>query len=128
MTAFDLKKVRGLKALLQDVVINGAKSIEAVHKATAARPFNALEMIPTLVEPAQVVRAVHDAIVTTGYAATRAVTEAVGAGIDLALDAVESAQESATSTDNESERQLHPAQRQGQREAVLLGDDVGHME
>jgi len=89
MTDLDIKKLRGLKALLQDAVINGAKSIEAVHKATAARPFDVLEQLPGVAGPSQLVRAVHDAIVTTGYAATRAVTQAVGTGVDLALDAVE---------------------------------------
>jgi len=110
MSDLDVKKLRGLKALLQDAVVNGATSIEAVHMATAARPFKVLEMIPAVAGPSQIVRAVHDAIVTTGYAATRAVTEAVGVGLDLALDAVEGS---------------HPAQGQGEHEAVVVGDDVG---
>lgn len=96
MADIDVKKLRGLKALLQDAVINGAKSIEQVHMATAARPFNVLEKIPAVAAQSQLVRAVHDAIVTTGYAATRAVTDAVAAGIDLALDAVDDAEKSAS--------------------------------
>lgn len=89
MSDIDFKKLRGLKALLQDAVIKGATSIEEVHKATAARPFNVLAQIPGVSGSSEVVRAVHDAIVTTGYAATRAVTKVVGAGLDVALDAVD---------------------------------------
>jgi len=91
MTDFDVKKLRGLKALLQDAVVNGAKSIEEVHMRTAARPFNILGEIPGVGDVSEAVRAVHDAIVTTSYAATRAVTEVVGAGLDAALDAVDDA-------------------------------------
>ncbi len=99
MSDIDIKKLRGLKALVQDAVINGAKSIEEVHKATAARPFNVLAQIPGVAGPSELVRAVHDAIVTTGYAATRAVTQAVGAGLDVALDAVGPAAPPATADD-----------------------------
>lgn len=89
MADIDVKKLRGLKALLQDAVVNGAKSIQQVHLGTTARTFRVLEQIPGVSAPSVVVRAVHDAIVTTGYAATQAVTEAIGTGIDIALDAVE---------------------------------------
>lgn len=89
MADVDVKKLRGLKALLQDVVVNGAKSVQQVHMGTTARTFRVLEQIPVVSAPSIVVRAVHDAIVSTGYEATRKVTEALGTGIDLALDAVE---------------------------------------
>jgi hypothetical protein len=89
MAKVDVKKLRGLKALLQDVVTNGATSIQQVHMGTTARTFRILEQIPAVSGPSQVVRMVHDTIVTTAYAATRGVTEAIGSGIDLALDAVD---------------------------------------
>lgn len=89
MSDVDVKKLRGLKALVQDVVVNGAKSIQQVHMGTTARTFRILEQIPGISAPSQVVRTVHDTIVTTGYAATRAVTEAIGAGLDAALDMVD---------------------------------------
>jgi hypothetical protein len=104
MTKFDVKKLRGLKDLLQDAVVNGATSIEEVHKRTAARPFNILGEIPGVADVSEAVRAVHDAIVTTSYAATRAVTEVVGAGLDAALDVVDdasSATETSTATPEE---------------------------
>lgn len=89
MTQFDVKKLRGLKAMVQDAVVNGAKSIEQVHKATAARPFQVLEKIPAIAAPTSAVHAIHDSIVTSTYAATRSITELVGKGLDAALNAVD---------------------------------------
>ncbi len=84
-----LKKWRGLKALVQDVVEHGSSAIERVHRATAERPFRILEKIPPIAAPTRIVRAIHDVAMTTSYASVRLVNRVVGASLDVVLDAVE---------------------------------------
>ncbi len=91
MTQFDVKKLRGLKAIVQDAVVNGATSIEQVHMATAARPFSILEKIPAIAKPSSTVHTIHDSIVKSAYATTRSITEIVGKTLDAALDKIEPA-------------------------------------
>lgn len=85
----DLRKLRGLKDLVRDAVEHGASAIEKVHLATARRPFQVLEQIPGIAEPARGVHEIHDAIVATSYGAVRAVTRAVSGAADLAFDALD---------------------------------------
>lgn len=103
MGDIDVKKWRGLKALVQDMVVNGANSIQQVHMGTTARTFRVLEQIPVISAPSQIVRTVHDTIVTTGYAATREVTKALGAGLDAALDAIDPVAKATTKTPSADE-------------------------
>ena len=84
-----MKRLRGLRALVQDVVEHGSSAIERVHLATARRPFAVLESIPGVAPPARLVHAVHDVSVAGVYATIRLVNRAVGASVELALDAVE---------------------------------------
>lgn len=84
----DVKRWKGLRALIGDAVEHGASAIERVHVATAKRPFTVMEQIPGLAEPVKGIHAVHDAIVTNTYGAVRLVNRAVGQALDAALDAV----------------------------------------
>ena len=85
------KRLRGLRALVQDVVEHGSKAVEEVHKATAARTFFVLEAIPPIATPAKVIHVVHDASLTGIYGVIRAVNRVVGKGLEVALDVADSA-------------------------------------
>jgi hypothetical protein len=89
MTPAELKRLRGLKDLVRDVVTQGASAVERVHLATARRPFQVLGRIAPLAQPAQLAHQVHDAAVSTTYGLVRAVAHGAGEVADLALDALE---------------------------------------
>ena len=83
----DVKRWKGLRALLGDAVEHGASAIERVHVATANRPFTIMEQIPGIAAPVKSIHQIHDAIVTHTYGAVRLVNRAVGQALDAALDA-----------------------------------------
>ena len=80
-------RLRGLRALVGDVIESGSAAVEEVHKATAARGFTVLEAIPAIANPAGLVHAVHDVCVSGVYAAIRGVNGVVGRALDAAIDA-----------------------------------------
>ena len=84
-----LKRLRGLKALVQDAVVEGSKAIEKVQVESAARPFGVLEQIEPLAAPARGVHVVHDVIVASSHGMVRLWTRAIGATLDVALDVAE---------------------------------------
>jgi len=88
----DVRKWRGLKALVQDAVEHGSRAVEQVHIETARRPFAILERIPAVAGPSRAVRSVHDAAVATTYGAVRVVNRLVASTLDVALDAVDRGQ------------------------------------
>jgi hypothetical protein len=85
----DLKRWRGLRALIGDAVEHGSSAIERVHLQTANRPFAVLELIPGIAQPAQDIHRVHDAAVAGVYASIRGVNRLVGATLDAALEQLE---------------------------------------
>jgi hypothetical protein len=85
----DLKRLRGLRALIEDAVQHGSSAIERVHLATAARPFAVLENIAPTALVARGVHIAHDAIATSVYGAIRATNHLVGALATVALDMAE---------------------------------------
>ena len=85
----DVKRWRGLRALIGDAVEQGASAIERVHLQTARRPFAVLEQIPGIAEPAQNIHQIHDSVVSSVYATIREVNRLVGEIADAALDGVE---------------------------------------
>lgn len=85
----DVKRWKGLRALIGDAVEHGAAAIERVHVETAKRPFAIMEQIPGLAEPVKGIHLIHDTIVSNTYEAVRVVNRAVGEAIDAALDAVD---------------------------------------
>ena len=83
------KRLRGLRALLGDVVEHGSSAVEVVHKATAARTFFVLEAIPPIAAPAKLVHVVHDASLTGIYGIIRGVNRLVGKTLDAGIDALD---------------------------------------
>jgi hypothetical protein len=88
----DLRRLRGLRALIEEAVHHGASAVERVHKETADRTFTLLEAIPPIAAPTKLVHVVHDATVTSVYAAIRGVNAIVGKTLDVAIDVAESVQ------------------------------------
>ena len=85
----NLKRWRGLGALIGDAVDHGASAIERVHLATAQRPFRIIEQIPGIAEPTKGVHVVHDAIVSGVYAQVRWWNRLVGKALDATFDVIE---------------------------------------
>ncbi len=86
----DLKRLRGLRALVTDVVVHGSAAVEKVHLATAGRTFRVLEALPPAVaEPTRLIHGAHDAIVSGVYTIVRATTTVVGTVVDIGLSAAE---------------------------------------
>jgi hypothetical protein len=81
-----MKRLRGLRALVEEVVEHGSKAVEDVHKATAARTFFVLEAIPPIARPARVVHTVHDLWVSGVYGTIRVCNKVVGRTLEVALD------------------------------------------
>lgn len=84
----NIKRLRGLLALVGSAVENGASAVERVHLATAARPFDILEKTP-IAEPAAVVDKIHGATVAGVYESVRAITKTVVKTLDSVLEAVD---------------------------------------
>jgi hypothetical protein len=82
----DVKRWRGLRALIGDAVEHGSAAIERVHLETARRPFAILEQVPGIGERAHTIHQIHDGVVSTVYATIRDVNRALGDAIDAALD------------------------------------------
>lgn len=82
-----MRRLKGLRALVQEAVEHGTKAVEKVHRDTANRTFDILEAIEPIALPVKVVHTVHDVSVATTYGAIRVVNKVVGKGLELALDA-----------------------------------------
>ena len=81
-----MKRLRGLRTLVGDVVEHGSKAVQEVHIATTNRTFVVLEAIPPIAAPAKAVHAVHDLSVSGVYGMIRLVNRAVGRTLDIAID------------------------------------------
>lgn len=84
-----MKRWRGLKSLVQDVVDKGATAVEGVHRRTAAVPFRLLRRIRPLDAPVRRIQALHDLALSTSYAMVRLVNRVAGKTVDVALDVAE---------------------------------------
>lgn len=85
----NIKRWRGLTALVADMVANGASSVERVHMATARLPFRILEQIPGVSEPALIVDKIYSTAVAGVYSAIRITTRVVAKTVDTVLEAVD---------------------------------------
>ena len=81
-----LKRLRGLRALVEEAVEHGSKAVQEVHIATVARTFVVLEAITPIAKPAKVVHVVHDAYVGGIYGIIRAVNRVVATTAEVAID------------------------------------------
>lgn len=82
----NLNRLRGLRALLEDAVEHGTSAVERVHRATAARPFEVLDLIAPIAPAARGVRVVHDVTVAGVYETIRQVNHLVGITLSAAID------------------------------------------
>ena len=89
MNEMTWKRVRGLRALVFDMVEHGSRVVERVQKETADRPFSILEKIPGIEEPARGIHVVYDVSVSTTHQAVRLVSRVVGKGVELGIDIAE---------------------------------------
>lgn len=89
-----MKRLKGLRALVEQAVEHGSKAVEKIHRDTANRTFDILEAIEPIALPVKVVHTVHDVSVATTYGAIRVVNKVVGKGLELALDAADGPAES----------------------------------
>ena len=101
LSSEQVKKWRGLSALVSDAIDQGTAAIERVHLATAQRTFNVLEQTP-VAEPSSKVHDVHDSIVSTVYGTIRSVNQLVGKTLDTALESLAPSEPSAAQTEAQS--------------------------
>jgi hypothetical protein len=85
----DMKRWRGLTALIGAAIEHGATAIERVHMATAQRPFTVLSYIPVVSAPSAIVDKIHGATVAGVYESVRVITRLVALSLDAALDAID---------------------------------------
>lgn len=115
-TMTTLKRLRGLRSLVGDVVEHGSKAVQDVHIATAARTFTVLEAVPPIAAPAKVVHAVHDLSVSSVYGMIRLVNRAVGATLDVAIDIAETDPPAAAAAETDTPPAAAPPAADGDRE------------
>jgi hypothetical protein len=89
VTPLALRRWRGLKVLVGDVVHHGSRAVERVHLETARRPFAVLELVPLVALPARGVHLVHDAIAKGVYGLIRVGNRLAGGAAGTLLDVVE---------------------------------------
>jgi|HubBroStandDraft_2_1064218.scaffolds.fasta_scaffold3151223_1 hypothetical protein len=85
----DIRRWRGLFALVRDAVEHGSRAVEKIQIETAGRPFGVLEQIPGVAEPTRVVHVIYDAAVSGVHGVVRAVSRTVAATVDVALRVAE---------------------------------------
>lgn len=88
-TAESIRRLRGLRAVVEDAVEHGASAVERIHLATADVPFNVLQRVPVLEAPVREIRTVHDEAVRSSYRIARMINRAVARSLDAVLDVVE---------------------------------------
>lgn len=85
----NMKRWRGLTALIGAAVEHGASAIERVHVATAQRPFTVLSYIPGVAAPSAIVDKIHGATVAGVYESIRVITRLAALTLDAALEAID---------------------------------------
>jgi hypothetical protein len=86
----NVKRLRGLLALVGSAVENGATAVERVHKATAQKSFDVLEKAPGVVaEGAAAVGEVQSAVTAGVYNSIRLITKSVVRTLDSVLESVD---------------------------------------
>jgi hypothetical protein len=119
----NLNRLRGLRALLEDMVEHGTSAVERVHRATAARPFDVLDHVPPIAPAARGVRVIHDATVAGVYETIRQVNHLVGVTLSAVIDLCDEGAHAGGSEGGEP-RTDEPAPANG-GVAGALGEDAG---
>ncbi len=83
-----MKRIRGLKSLVQAAVEHGSRAVEAVQIEMAKTPFDLLEKVPPLKLPVAGVRLLYNTGVGTTHTMIRLVNKVVGDTLDVVIDQV----------------------------------------
>ena len=98
-----MKRIRGLKSLVQAAVEHGSRAVEKVQIEMAKTPFDILEQVPPLKVPAAGVRLIYNTSVSTTHGVIRLVNKVVGDTLDVVIDTVaETAKENQEAKEAES--------------------------
>ena len=84
-----MKKIRGLKSLVQDAVEHGSRAIERVQIDMAKTPFDLLEKIEPIKAPVSGIRLLHNAGVAYTHTMIRLVNKVTGDVLDKVIDAAD---------------------------------------
>lgn len=87
-----MKRLRGLKSMVQDAVEHGSRAVERVQLDMAKTPFDILENVPPIAAPVKGVRLLHNFGVTSTHSMIRLVNKVTGSVLDVVIDAVEKRQ------------------------------------
>jgi hypothetical protein len=83
-----MKRIRGLKSLVQSAVEHGSRAVEKVQIEVAKMPFDLLEQVPPLKLPVSGARLVYNTGVSSTHVMIRLVNKVVGDTIDAVMDQV----------------------------------------
>lgn len=81
-----MKRIRGLKSLVQAAVEHGSRAVEKVQIEMAKTPFDLLEQVPPLKVPVAGVRLIYNTSVSTTHGMIRLVNKTVGDTLEVVLD------------------------------------------
>ena len=73
-----MEQLKGLVALVQEAIENGATTVEDVHRQIASKPLDALSNIDALEGPLDRVRQIQDETIGNVYETIRTVNAQVG--------------------------------------------------
>ena len=79
-------RLRGLCALVEEVVDQGTAAVGKAHLGTASRTFSILGAVPPIAGPVRVVRIVYEGSTDATYRAVRAVNYGVGRVLESSID------------------------------------------
>jgi hypothetical protein len=85
MSELGWQRLRGLQAMIEDVVEHGSAAVERIHRETVRRPYAIAAAIPTVGTHARAAHAVHDAALAGVYMAVRLVNQLLGRVLGAAL-------------------------------------------
>lgn len=74
--------------LIQDAIDNGATSVEQIHRALAAKPFDAVGKIGPIADKAEMAKNIHDALLENGYGMVRTANGKAGDLASMVLSTV----------------------------------------
>ncbi len=107
-----MKRIRGLKSLVQSAVEHGSRAVEKVQIEMAKTPFDILEQVPPLKVPAAGVRLIYNTSVSTTHGVIRLVNKVVGDTLDVVIDTV-----AETAKENKEAKEAESAKAAGAPEA-----------
>ena len=99
-----MKRVKGLKSLVQSAVEHGSRAVEKVQIEMAKTPFDLLEKVDPLKVPVAGVRMIYNTGVSTTHGMIRLVNKVVGETLDVVIDSVDQMEKSREAESAAAER------------------------